>query len=323
MHFTHKNIVLIVIATILVGGAFAYAEYRNTQSKKLVYSSPISAVINELPSDLQSQDSDNDGLKDWEEILLGTDPHKADTDGDGTSDGEEARAGRNPLVKGPNDSASETSKNGVAAAELSSTDKLARDFFTRYMELNQQGMAADAGSQTELIGQIMQNGLVLNKPKAYDLKDIVVSADSSKAAIQSYGNQLGALYKKYYDPQSGNEVTIAKQSLDEENPDLLKQIDPIIAIYTNILNGLLKIHAPGSLAANHLNMVNSFSTLLFSAQSLRKVDTDTLAGVQGTSVWLGAVTALNTSFNALKSSFAANGIVYGPSEGGSFFIPNK
>jgi hypothetical protein len=36
-------------------------------------------------------DSDGDGLKDKEELLLGTDPHNWDTDGDGLSDGDEAR----------------------------------------------------------------------------------------------------------------------------------------------------------------------------------------------------------------------------------------
>ncbi len=42
-------------------------------------------------------DSDNDGLTDCEELLLGTDPYNADTDGDGIPDGLEVRMGLNPL----------------------------------------------------------------------------------------------------------------------------------------------------------------------------------------------------------------------------------
>ena len=49
------------------------------------------------------KDTDNDGLKDWEEELYGTDPLNNDTDGDGYLDGEEVESGHNPLVKGPND----------------------------------------------------------------------------------------------------------------------------------------------------------------------------------------------------------------------------
>ncbi len=45
-------------------------------------------------------DSDNDGLSDYEEVnIYGTDPYNPDTDGDGMSDGDEVKAGRNP--KGP------------------------------------------------------------------------------------------------------------------------------------------------------------------------------------------------------------------------------
>ena len=43
------------------------------------------------------KDSDNDGLPDEAENVLGTDPHKADTDGDGVSDGAEVVAGTDPL----------------------------------------------------------------------------------------------------------------------------------------------------------------------------------------------------------------------------------
>jgi len=46
-------------------------------------------------------DSDGDGLSDYEEGILGTDPHNPDTDGDGQSDGAEVIAHTNPL--GPAD----------------------------------------------------------------------------------------------------------------------------------------------------------------------------------------------------------------------------
>jgi len=49
------------------------------------------------------KDSDNDGLKDWEEALWKTDPQNPDTDGDGTPDGKEVAEGRNPAIPGPDD----------------------------------------------------------------------------------------------------------------------------------------------------------------------------------------------------------------------------
>lgn len=51
----------------------------------------------------ENKDSDNDGLRDWEEELFHTDPYNPDTDGDGYLDGEEVDSGHNPLVKSPGD----------------------------------------------------------------------------------------------------------------------------------------------------------------------------------------------------------------------------
>ena len=45
---------------------------------------------------LQSEDTDNDGISDGDETKLGTNPIEADTDGDGLLDGYELMAGTNP-----------------------------------------------------------------------------------------------------------------------------------------------------------------------------------------------------------------------------------
>ncbi len=47
---------------------------------------------------LTNDDIDNDGLKDGQELLIGTDPLNNDTDGDGLRDGDEIEMGTNPLL---------------------------------------------------------------------------------------------------------------------------------------------------------------------------------------------------------------------------------
>ena len=58
---------------------------------------------NELIYDLETVDTDGDGLNDWDEIdFYKTDPNKADTDGDGLSDGDEVEVYKtDPTVPDP------------------------------------------------------------------------------------------------------------------------------------------------------------------------------------------------------------------------------
>jgi len=58
---------------------------------------------NEQLIESQNKDSDNDGLRDWEEELYKTDPNNQDTDDDGYLDGEEINSDHNPLIKAPGD----------------------------------------------------------------------------------------------------------------------------------------------------------------------------------------------------------------------------
>lgn len=314
-----RNLTLIIGAILIIVGSFFLAEYRNKRVNRVVYNSVIATSTEVLSDELQNIDSDTDGLKDWEEILLGTDPDKADTDGDGTSDSKEAATGRNPLVKGPNDKAKDVTKDSTIKQNLTPTDVVARDFFARYAELNQLGLTSDKGSQAELIAQVIKNGVVLSTPKIYTQKDILISVDSSAAAIRRYGNELGAIFIKYNNPNARNEMVIAKESVDQEDPDILKELDPIVASYKNIISEIVKIPAPQVLSVNHLELVNAMSILYFSADSLRKMDSDTVSGIQGSGVWLSGATKLNMAFNVLKRNLSTNGIVYSSTETGFFF----
>lgn len=108
-------------------------------------------------------DSDQDGLTDQEEKMIGTDPAKADTDGDGYSDGKEVESGYNPLKPAPGDKivASQTANTSTeptfapadvgTAADGQPADLLSADAIT--------DLSSDPNNPNltnELIGQLMQ-----------------------------------------------------------------------------------------------------------------------------------------------------------------------
>ncbi len=322
-----KNLAFVVIALIVIGAVFAFAEYNNKSSKNLVYDS--SAAVYEktesIDPELKDRDTDGDGLKDWEEILLGTNIKNKDTDGDGTSDGAEVKAGRNPLIKAPNDKidASSSSKTETQKEKLTSTDILARDFFAKYMELKQVGLSEDKQSQEEMISQVLKGGLVIEKPKDYTFSSIKIITDNSKEASKKYGNDTGVIFQRYIIKDSRGEMVIEKDALDKEDFTILKELDPIIISYKNMLSALLKTNVPEKMSSIHLDIINSLNGLIFADESLKKLELDPVSGVQGTANYLESTKKLNMAFNNLKNFLNNQGITYTKDEAGSFYIPQK
>ena len=84
-------VVIILAIALIIGGLIFVLKHSNKES----------LLGTKYEENLQ--DSDNDGLKDWEEELYKTDLRNPDTDGDGYLDGEEVNSGHNPLIKAPGD----------------------------------------------------------------------------------------------------------------------------------------------------------------------------------------------------------------------------
>ncbi len=81
--------VIILTVILIIGGLIFVLNYNKKE--------PLKTSQKDL------KDSDNDGLKDWEEELYKTDLRNPDTDSDGYLDGEEIDSGTNPLIKAPGD----------------------------------------------------------------------------------------------------------------------------------------------------------------------------------------------------------------------------
>ncbi|MDP3962456.1 MAG: hypothetical protein Q8Q03_01140 [bacterium] len=282
-----KNIILIVMAILIVAGAFVFAEYRNNQIKKAVYSAPVVSGNDnfstpEILIENSDKDSDGDGLKDWEEALL------------------------------------VTTSSSTPSANLTPTDRLARDFFARYMELNQMGLSGDAQSQQEMVGQVLKNGIVLSQPEIYDLKDIRTSSDNSAEYIKKYGNDVGAIFNSNQ-IRGRDEAVISKESAEKEDPEILREIDPIISAYKRIIDGLLKIPAPPAMASMHLNLINSVSKFLFTAEAFRQSNADAMKGLQAASSYLDNGKSLIDSLQTIKKYLASKNISYSQNEPGYMF----
>jgi hypothetical protein len=97
-YFPSGQFIVIIGAIALSALLVAYVSYDRKE--------PAHISLSEQGSVLP--DTDQDGIKDWEELLRGTDVHDPDTDGDGSLDGAETAVSRDPLKPGPDDAVTPT-----------------------------------------------------------------------------------------------------------------------------------------------------------------------------------------------------------------------
>lgn len=85
-----------IVAPVEVEIATTTTEIASTSENLLAEETPIF----EIKTEINTTDTDADGLTDNEEKIIGTDPNKADTDNDGYLDLAEIKSGYDPLVAG-------------------------------------------------------------------------------------------------------------------------------------------------------------------------------------------------------------------------------
>lgn len=135
-----------------------------------------------------SQDSDNDGLKDWEEPLYKTDAQNQDTDGDGTNDGEEIKQNRDPLKKGADDKITELRK--TASAETEPGPNLTAELMNVFIRGGVIEYLAQGGDPNALSEELYGNLRAIIGPPTFispplvSLSELNVITDSSEERLQ-------------------------------------------------------------------------------------------------------------------------------------------
>lgn len=289
-------------------------------------SSDRKAQVKALGS-INKKDSDGDGLKDWEEELWRTDPNNPDTDGDGTKDGDEIDVGRNPNLSGPNDvldtsilSADDKKSSFDGDGKLTATEKFSQDIFGNYLLKRVSGESLSEDDKNILVSSALQNISDLGDYEIkYTTSDINISADTSDIALKNYGNTLGNIIKKY-SFETKSSVLILEDSLENNNPNEIKKLDPVIDGYKNILNDFLEVSAPESATQEHLDTVNALALMTDVIESMRVFYEDPIRALAGLGQYQAGSEMLLDAFQNMKTYFSQNGIKFEEKDGGYILV---
>ncbi len=295
--FQNKKLWIIfsVVLIFLLLLVFFFNKYKDNN---IIYSSLKNEITENIAEKIIQKDSDNDGLKDWEEALWKTDPNNSDTDGDGVNDKEEILAERDPLVEGVGN------LNNIIFTEqenlenfqttLTQTDVLAREVFTGYMALKQNNLLGTQ-EQKDFIEKITSNSLSFELDTQYlTLNDLNIISTSNNESFQKYADELKLILSKF--PELRDDNIILKEALDTNSLKKLEEIKSNIIFYEKLIDDLIKTEVPSALQNKHLNLINSFKKIISNTEQMIQVFTDPILAL------VGAKQYYNTSLETLMIS---------------------
>lgn len=319
---------VIFVILLIVGGVFFILHIKKVHDEALATNQGLAVKGETL--ERFTLDVDDDGLKDWEETLMGTDPKNPDTDGDGTLDGEEIKEGRNPLVKGPNDTLSSDQKEKmVTDKEQAEGDvsNIMRAMFAADVALKQGGMSGSAQS-TSTASSTLQ-AIAAREVDAYSKKiihtdqytmaDIKVIDDSSPDALRLYGNMIGYILYARNNPNLQPDFLIISTALTNQDEKKIEELSGWVDFYKGIADDFLKVPTPKILAQSHLKLINSAAGLADVMTTIEGVFTDPFAATVALQKYPEVGHGLTTANDEIADILKKNEIVFSAKEPGSVF----
>ena len=314
-----RKFILTVLALALVGGAVFYAGRR--EKKMTVYATPEEESIAKAAAIL-AKDADNDGLKDWEEELWGTDPKQPDTDEDKTTDGEEIRLGRDPLKPAPDDllAAEEiATKTTFNEKDPTATDNASRRFFAQYLARKRSGAPFTADEERKMFEEFFSTPPLLLPVATYKVSDLEIVKDADKEAYRAYGNAVGEVIKRH-ETDGPNEADILESASEHEDPEELAAIAGRVTRYEAIIAELKIISVPEDAAPIHADLLTAFEAVRLSTYGMQYLLTDPIKALGSIGYYPHAVALLVESFNRLAAHLEKKGVSFEKDEPGRLLI---
>ena len=282
--------IFVVLALAIAAYLFFARKPRGIRDFELAQNAARKAQIETL-----KRDSDQDGLKDWEEAIFHTDPQAADTDTDGTQDGEEVRLGRDPLK--PNSSKNPLLPNDPMAtstplADLSQSNSInpalnITEQFSRSLLPDIVGpiLLGKSPQSDELVQKVSGMDFLQNPErvwagaKRYTPADITVSKKNGLATIAQMFLGLSQALVKHADPSHGNPGIIIDFAQNPESESAQTALLAYQHNFGNLITDITKVPAPHEYMGFILAYLNALSKMHYSLTLIANLENDPISAL--------------------------------------------
>lgn len=244
-----------------------------------------------LVKDLVIQDSNSNGIQDWEESLWGLDPFA-----DGASNKEYILAKKKIL-----------NKDNIPEGELTAEDQMAREFFALVVSLKQSGNLNEASMQT-LANSIGKKVIATEISDVYT-EDMLQIVSTTTATIRAYYNALQKLNTKYKGRDIGGELALIGQAIATSDPQALRVAILSANDYRAFGKDLIAIPVPSSLAITHLQLANNYEKSAVSLESMSTILDSPTIGMTTLIRYKKYNDSLVQNLEELTTFFKKNGII--------------
>lgn len=259
-----KLVISLILGGALIGGSYLVS---TNAGERFSYRSNSSAASVELKT-LISQDSDGDGIKDWEEALWGTDPENADSDSDGTQDAVEIAT----LRTAAGISTTTIAVGGKAGSE---TDAFAREIFASALGLKQSGQLTDASVES-LSSVLLEQFATTTFGNLYGKEDLKLSSGDA-ASKEAYRSAITPIFKRYAPYNLGSELSVISEALGGA-PSRIDALSSYALSYERLAKELSAVPVPSPIIEAHLNAINGMAAVARSLRTIQEVFENPLPG---------------------------------------------
>lgn len=309
--FGATPIVFVLVPLISLGGFLLFSALRGAHAPEIT---PV-AIQKQSAQENTSLDSDQDGLKDWEEQIYATDTHNPDSDGDGAKDGDEITQGRDPLKKGPNDmltkidasAAIVADSNAYTGDQFNLTRKIAEVFGTDYLT----NLVQNPQSQPDMdaIADKMAQ-IALEQPPSrtppITANDIIISRNVTVDDIMRYVKQFNTIILNPLKPlpdikSISTAITNIIHTQDAARASTAAdQLLTYVNNYNQFLIDIRTISVPKKFVSLHVDYLNTAIKERDALKKIQNIKNDPAATLVGFQELMDTT----TKFNDLQNKYA-------------------
>lgn len=249
------------------------------------------------------KDTDGDGIRDWLEELIGTNPLVSDANGTSSAALPVAGSSTKPFVAD------------------NETKKFAVSFFDDVLKTHG-GKDLSDEEKKAILDTSVGRFVSLSTSTLYTRNNIEISPTSDADSIKAYGNALGTviLTDGKNTSKSESELVVLAQALKDDDARELVKLAPIKAGYARMIADVVKVPVPESLINEQLLLLNSLEAIRADIEGFEKTFSDPLMSYVRFKRYMSDAEGLGKAVEGVRAGLEREHVVYEKTEPGQFFF---